>query len=293
VAVGLTATDPASGSLAASAPLIAHEVALEEVQARLLLLPLVIDAGVAVIATDGAGAGGGGGGALAPTATCSERETRARELRQVTVYVVVAAGETLRVPEVARVPLQPPLAAQVLAPLDDQVSVDEAPAVIDTGEAVKLSEGVRPDFSKAATSAGSAGLEAVSSPQPASITRESAASGRQFKFRMQSLARSFRPAAASAVAEWRSERRAPPGAFALALGAPPGRSAAVIPGDDRPVPLRHWLSPAMPFSDLAEFLRVEQMIGHAVCTANVSRWRQPPKRRLPMATAADCLRRRH
>lgn len=186
VAAGATATDPDRGSLAASAPLIAHEVAFDDDQARVLLPPAVMEDGLAVIATEGAGAGAGAGaGVAAPTATCRERDTRARELRQVTVYVVVAAGVTLRVPDVASVPLQPPLAAQLLAPLADQVSVEDAPAVIDSGAAVKLSEGVRPAFSKAATSAESAGLEAVSSPQPASITRESAARGCQFKLRMQ------------------------------------------------------------------------------------------------------------
>jgi hypothetical protein len=60
---------------------------------------------------------------------------------QASVYAVVLAGETLSEPLVARVPLQPPLAVQLVALALDQVSVLDCPAVIDVGSAVSVTVG--------------------------------------------------------------------------------------------------------------------------------------------------------
>ncbi len=60
---------------------------------------------------------------------------------QVRVYVVLVVGETDWVPEVAFVPVQPPEAVQLVALVDDQVSVDDCPDVTEVGEAVRETVG--------------------------------------------------------------------------------------------------------------------------------------------------------
>jgi hypothetical protein len=62
----------------------------------------------------------------------------------VRVYVVVAVGKTPRVPLVAVVPVQPPLAVHEVAFVLDQVSVELLPEVMVVGLAVKLTVGVDP-----------------------------------------------------------------------------------------------------------------------------------------------------
>jgi lysine/ornithine N-monooxygenase len=57
------------------------------------------------------------------------------------VYVVVAVGKTPRVPLVAVVPVQPPLAVHEVAFVLDQVSVELLPEVMVVGVALKLTVG--------------------------------------------------------------------------------------------------------------------------------------------------------
>ena len=54
---------------------------------------------------------------------------------QTRVYVVVTVGETDCVPDIALVPVHPPLAMQEVALVDDQVNVEALPLVIEAGEA--------------------------------------------------------------------------------------------------------------------------------------------------------------
>ncbi len=53
----------------------------------------------------------------------------------------MVVGETDWVPEVAFVPVQPPEAVQLVALVDDQVSVDDCPDVTEVGEAVRETVG--------------------------------------------------------------------------------------------------------------------------------------------------------
>jgi len=55
---------------------------------------------------------------------------------QASVYVVVAVGETVALPLVPLLPLQPPDAVHELAFVLDHVSVEDWPAAIDVGLAV-------------------------------------------------------------------------------------------------------------------------------------------------------------
>jgi hypothetical protein len=57
-------------------------------------------------------------------------------------YVVFAVGDTDCVPEVALVPVQPPLAVQEVLFVDDHVRVDDCPLVIEVGFALRLTVGV-------------------------------------------------------------------------------------------------------------------------------------------------------
>src|SRR5262245_50561185 len=59
----------------------------------------------------------------------------------VNVYVVFAAGETLRVPDAATVPM-PWSMLTVVALAVDQVNVDAAPIVIDVGDAESVAVGI-------------------------------------------------------------------------------------------------------------------------------------------------------
>jgi hypothetical protein len=61
---------------------------------------------------------------------------------QVSVYAVVPAGDTARVPLVARAPVQPLEALQAVAFLADQLSVELPPEVIVSGVAVNVTVGI-------------------------------------------------------------------------------------------------------------------------------------------------------
>ena len=56
--------------------------------------------------------------------------------------MVVEVGETLFEPPVGSLPDHPPLAVQPVAFVLDQVSVEELPAVIEVGLAIKLMDGL-------------------------------------------------------------------------------------------------------------------------------------------------------
>jgi hypothetical protein len=60
----------------------------------------------------------------------------------VRVYVEFAVGETVSEPLTVFVPLQLPDAEQLVALVDLHVSVEDRPAVIDVGEAVRVTVGV-------------------------------------------------------------------------------------------------------------------------------------------------------
>jgi len=64
----------------------------------------------------------------------------------VNVYVVLAVGETDCELESAFVPVNiPPEAVHDVAPVDDHVSVDDCPALIDVGDAVSVTIGAGVD----------------------------------------------------------------------------------------------------------------------------------------------------
>ena len=92
-----------------------------------------IDAGEAVKVTVGTGA------VTTPTVAdevaVPPAPVHARE------YVVVAMGETDCVPLTALLPLHPPEAVHDVALVDDHVSVEDWPAVIDAGEAEMVTVG--------------------------------------------------------------------------------------------------------------------------------------------------------
>jgi hypothetical protein len=92
--------------------------------------PLVIEAGEAENVTVGA----------APTVTVAVAVVDPDALVAVMRYVVVAVGFTVRVPEAATVPI--PLSIETpVAPVDDHVSTEEPPLVIDEGEAESVTVG--------------------------------------------------------------------------------------------------------------------------------------------------------
>ncbi len=63
---------------------------------------------------------------------------------QVSVYVVVAAGETESVPLVATTPAHPPEAIQAVAPVVDQVRIEPFPAMTVAGLALSTTGGGGP-----------------------------------------------------------------------------------------------------------------------------------------------------
>jgi len=110
-----------------------HDVALVELQVRVLLPPSVIVLGLA----ESVAVGVGGGTEL--TVTVALFETEPPIPVQVIEYVVVCDGVTLCEPEVPVV--VNPLPVQAVAPVEVQVRVDDCPAVIDAGFAVKVAVG--------------------------------------------------------------------------------------------------------------------------------------------------------
>jgi len=89
----------------------------------------VIDVGFALIDTVGAGGGG-------PTVTATLWFAAPPVPVHTIEYVVLAVGDTDWVPEIALVPVQPLLAVHVVALVEDQVRVEDAPEVMVDGVAV-------------------------------------------------------------------------------------------------------------------------------------------------------------
>ena len=85
------------------------------------------------------------------TLTVTDFETLPPAPLHVRVYVVLAAGETLCVPDTAFAPVQPFDAVQEVAFVADQVSVEDWPLVIEAGDAVKVSAGVTGDVGETFT----------------------------------------------------------------------------------------------------------------------------------------------
>ena len=79
------------------------------------------------------GGGGGGGGGTEETVTLALAFADPPAPVHVSVYVAVAVGVTACVPPIALVPVQPFEAVQLVALVELQVSVADAPAVIEVG----------------------------------------------------------------------------------------------------------------------------------------------------------------
>ena len=110
------------------APDAVHDVAFAEVQVSTLCAPELTVVGFALRVTVGAGfaGGGGGGGGVTGggvTVTATSFDALAPAPLHIRENVEVAARFAIdSFPEVAREPLQPPLAVQAVAFCDDQVS---------------------------------------------------------------------------------------------------------------------------------------------------------------------------
>jgi hypothetical protein len=109
-------------------------VALADDQVRVELSPAGMDNGFAVRVSVGAGG--------ADTVTVTFLETLPPSPTQSSVKVVVApSGPVDSEPLPGLLPLQPPLAVQLVALADDQVRVELSPAWMDNGLAVRVSVG--------------------------------------------------------------------------------------------------------------------------------------------------------
>ena len=134
VAVGVTLCVPLV-ALVPVHPLDAeHDVALVDDQVSVEVAPAMIDVGEAVNVTVGIGAG--------VTPIVADEVAVPPAPVHAKVYVVVAVGVTPCVPLIALLPVQPPEAVHAVALVDDQVSVEVAPAIIDVGEAEKVTVGI-------------------------------------------------------------------------------------------------------------------------------------------------------
>jgi hypothetical protein len=110
-------------------PLAVQEVALVELQVSVEELPCVIEDGEAD--KDRVGA-------IKDTVTDLLIDPPVTLSLQTKVYVLFVVGVTTSEAEVALLPNQPPLAVQEVASVDDQVRVEEEPALIDVGEAERV-----------------------------------------------------------------------------------------------------------------------------------------------------------
>ena len=119
-------------------PEAVQEVALVEDQVSVEAPPLVTEVGLAV--SDTVGTGGGGGGAV--TMTVADVPALPPAPVQVRVKLPFAVSAPVDwLPEVALVPDQPPEAVQLVALVEDQVSVELAPLAIICGLALSITVG--------------------------------------------------------------------------------------------------------------------------------------------------------
>ena len=123
--MGVTLWRPAVVLVPLHPPDAVHEVAFVEDHTRSDEAPVVIEVGIAESGAVGTGAGGGGGGTAVVTFTVTFCVTLPPLPVQERVYVVVAVGVTAWVPLVAFAPVQPPLALQEVASVEDQVRVED------------------------------------------------------------------------------------------------------------------------------------------------------------------------
>jgi len=114
-------------------PEAVQEVALVEVQVSVELPPLAMFVGLALSETLGGGA---------DTETVTDCAAEPPRPLQVNVNLVLAVrAEVASEPLVARMPLQPPDAAQELAWVEDHVKVDAPPLLTVLGLALSVTEG--------------------------------------------------------------------------------------------------------------------------------------------------------
>ena len=110
---------PDAGRLPLQPPLALQLVALVDDQLSVALLPLSTTFGLAANDT----VGSGGGGVLTATLVLWLAEPPAPAQVSVKVLFASVSAPVLTLPEVARAPLQAPLALQLVVLMDDQLSV--------------------------------------------------------------------------------------------------------------------------------------------------------------------------
>jgi hypothetical protein len=121
---------PLTARAPVQSPLAEQPVALLELQLRVEVPPCTIEAGFALRAS----VGGGVAGVTLTVTVCDAVPPAPVQLSANNVVLVRLLRTSLPVGFFA--PLQPPLAVQLVAFVDDQLTVDEPPLVTDRGDAV-------------------------------------------------------------------------------------------------------------------------------------------------------------
>jgi hypothetical protein len=132
-AVGETFSEPLTVSAPLQLPDAEQLVALVELHVSVEDWPAVIDVGEAVRVTVVW---------VAVAVTLTDADADPPFPVHVRVYVEFTAGETVSEPLTVSAPLQLPDAEQLVALVELHVSVEDWPAVIDVGEAVRVTVGV-------------------------------------------------------------------------------------------------------------------------------------------------------
>jgi hypothetical protein len=142
-------------------PVAVHDAALVLDHVNVALAPAVMVEGLTAIVTVGTG------GALTVTVVVACPVPLAPV--QDSAYLVVAFGETARVPLIGSAPVQPPDALQAFAPVLDQVSVELAPDVMVVGFAAKVTVVVLVDGASVMVAVGAVAAVALGTPWEAAI----------------------------------------------------------------------------------------------------------------------------
>jgi len=124
VLVGETASVPLVALVPVQPPVAVHDVALVEDHVSLELPPAVMPVGLADRLTVGVGVA-----AATVTVVLTTEDVPAAPLQD-SEYDVVVVGATETLPVVALAPVQPPVAVQAVALVDDQVRVTLPPLVM-------------------------------------------------------------------------------------------------------------------------------------------------------------------
>ena len=132
--VGVTVVVPLTASLPVQAPLAVHDVALLDDQVRLALWPTVIEVGVTVIVTVGAGV-------VTVRVAVAFAEPPLPVQVNTKLTEPLALGVTLCVPLTASLPVQPFVAVQALALVEDQVRVALLPRTMLVGATLIVTVG--------------------------------------------------------------------------------------------------------------------------------------------------------